>query len=140
MKDMGSGEPRSVQVLPGSVFNVPVRLDILHRCVRFLRAMWRQGTHKAKTRAEVRGGGKKPWPQKGTGRARHGSIRSPLWVGGGVAHGPVPRSHAHKLPLPIQLMGFKCALSAKANEGRLVVVESLAPQPIPTMVPTVVRS
>jgi large subunit ribosomal protein L4 len=113
--------------LPGEVFNVPVRLDLLHRTVRWLRSVWQQGTHKAKSRGEVRGGGRKPRPQKGTGASRQGSIRSPIWVGGGVAHGPIPRSHAHKLPLPVQLAAYKCALSAKANEGRLVVVENLVP-------------
>ncbi|KAJ9517946.1 hypothetical protein QJQ45_004237 [Haematococcus lacustris] len=120
-------QPCSVVLLPGDVFNVPVRIDVLHRTVRWLRAMWRQGTHKAKSRAEVSGGGRKPWPQKGTGRARHGSIRSPIWVGGGASHGPVPRSHAHGLPLQLQLLAYKCALSAKAHEGRLLVVDSLQP-------------
>lgn len=123
-------QTQGVHLLPGDVFNVPVRLDILHRVVRWLRAMWQQGTHKAKDRGEVKGGGRKPWPQKGTGRARHGSIRSPIWKGGGIAHGPTPRSHAHKLPMSIQLLGYKCALSAKANEGRLVLVDSLVPQRI----------
>lgn len=126
---MGRSAPKGLQLLPGPVFNVPVRIDVLHRVVRWLRASWQQGTHKAKTRSEVRGGGRKPWPQKGTGRARHGSIRSPIFVGGGVAHPPRPRSHAHDLPLPVQLLGYKCALSAKATEGRLVVADSLRPQP-----------
>eukprot|EP00197_Chlamydomonas_leiostraca_P005908 CAMPEP_0202874660 /NCGR_PEP_ID=MMETSP1391-20130828/25798_1 /ASSEMBLY_ACC=CAM_ASM_000867 /TAXON_ID=1034604 /ORGANISM="Chlamydomonas leiostraca, Strain SAG 11-49" /LENGTH=312 /DNA_ID=CAMNT_0049556151 /DNA_START=183 /DNA_END=1124 /DNA_ORIENTATION=+ len=126
--DMGA-QPVRVQALPGRVFNVPVRIDILKRVVRYLRAQWQQGTHKTKNRAEVRGGGRKPWPQKGTGNARHGSIRSPIWVGGGAAHGPKPRSHAHSLPLSIQVMGYKSALSARANEGRMIVVDSLAPEP-----------
>eukprot|EP00955_Chlamydomonas_euryale_P011260 121520-Chlamydomonas_euryale.AAC.1 len=78
----------AVRELPGSVFNVPVRVDILHRCVRYLRASWQQGTHKAKTRGEVRGGSRKPRPQKKTGRSRQGSIRSPLWRGGGATFGP----------------------------------------------------
>lgn len=125
-----TGMPQGVELLPGSVFNVPVRLDLLHRVVRWLRAAWQQGTHKAKRRSEVRGGGRKPWPQKGTGRARHGSIRSPLFRKGGVALGPRPRSHAHALPLNIQIQGYKCALSAKANEGRLVLVNSLQPEPV----------
>lgn len=120
-------QPHGVTLLSGSVFNVPVRVDILHRCVRYLRALWQQGTHSSKSRADARGGGKKPWPQKGSGRARHGSIRSPLWKGGGAAWGPKPRSHAHKLPATVRQMGMKCALSAKLNEGRLVVVDSLSP-------------
>jgi large subunit ribosomal protein L4 len=110
--------------LPGEAFNAPVRIDILHRVVRYLRAKWQQGTHKAKSRAEVRGGGRKPRPQKKTGRSRQGSIRSPLWKGGGVVHGPNPRSHAHGLPRSTRLLGLKCALSARAHEERLFVVDS----------------
>jgi large subunit ribosomal protein L4 len=113
--------------LPGDVFSVPVRVDILHRVVRWQRARRQQGTHKAKNRAEVRGGGRKPWKQKKTGRARQGSIRAPHFVHGGAAHGPKPRSHAHKLPKKVRRLGLKCALSAKAFEGRLLVLESLAP-------------
>jgi large subunit ribosomal protein L4 len=113
--------------LPGDIFNVPVRLDILHRVVRWQRAKAQQGTHKAKDRSEVRGGGRKPWRQKGTGRARQGSIRAPQWRGGGAVHGPVPRSHAHKLPKKVRRLGLKCALSAKAHEGRLLLLDSLRP-------------
>lgn len=126
-----AAQPVRVQSLPGSVFNVPVRVDILKRVVRFLRAQWQQGTHKTKRRSEVSGGGRKPWPQKGTGRARHGSIRSPIWKGGGVAHGQLPRSHAHNLPMAVQIMGYKCALSARAHEGRLLIMDSLVPKPSP---------
>mmetsp|Transcript_26890 Transcript_26890/g.58691 ORF Transcript_26890/g.58691 Transcript_26890/m.58691 type:complete len:348 (+) Transcript_26890:33-1076(+) len=121
--------PRGVEKLEGAVFNVPVRVDILHRVVRYLRAKWQQGTHKTKRKSEVSGGGKKPRPQKKTGRSRQGSIRSPLWKGGGTTFGPVPRSHAHKLPINVQRLGMKCALSAKCNEGRLVIVDSLALEP-----------
>ncbi|GLC37775.1 54S ribosomal protein L4 mitochondrial [Pleodorina starrii] len=116
-------QPLGLVRLPGAAFNVPVRLDILHRVVRYWRAKWQQGTHKAKRRGEVRGGGRKPWPQKKTGRARQGSIRSPLWKGGGVSHAPLPRSHAHGLPRAVRLLGMRCALSAKINEGRFFVVE-----------------
>ena len=97
--------------LGGDIFNVPVRRDILHQVVRWQRAKKQQGTHKTKTRAEVRGGGRKPWRQKGTGRARQGSIRAPHWRGGGKAHGPVPRSHAHSLNKKVRRLGLKCALS-----------------------------
>ncbi|KAI8477377.1 MAG: ribosomal protein L4 domain-containing protein [Monoraphidium minutum] len=121
------GRPLARRELPGDVFNVPVRLDILHRVVRWQRAKAQQGTHKAKDRSEVSGGGKKPWRQKGTGQARQGSIRAPQWRGGGAAHGPVPRSHAHKLPKKVRRLGLKCALSAKAHEGRLLLLDSLRP-------------
>lgn len=113
--------------LPGDVFAVPVRLDVLHRVVRWQMAMRQQGTHKVKDRSEVSGGGRKPWRQKGTGRARQGSTRAPQWRGGGIAHGPVPRSHAHRLPKKVRRLGLKCALSAKAAEGRLVLVDTLNP-------------
>jgi len=113
--------------LPGDVFNVPVRLDILHRVVRWQRAKAQQGTHKVKDRGEVSGGGKKPWAQKGSGRARQGSIRAPQWRHGGIIHGPTPRSHAHKLPKKVRRLGLKCALSAKAHEGRLLLLSSLKP-------------
>jgi large subunit ribosomal protein L4 len=113
--------------LPGDIFAVPVRLDILHRVVRWQMSMRQQGTHKVKDRSEVSGGGRKPWRQKGTGRARQGSTRAPQWRGGGVAHGPSPRSHAHRLPKKVRRLGLKCALSAKAAEGRLVLVDTLNP-------------
>lgn len=111
----------------GDIFRVPVRTDIMHRVVRWQRARRQQGTHKAKNRAEVSGGGKKPWAQKKTGKARQGSRRAPHFVHGGIVHGPVPRSHAHELPKKVRRLGLKCALSAKALEGRLLVVDSLEP-------------
>ena len=118
--------------LPGDIFDVPIRIDILHRVVRWQLAKRQQGTHKTKTRSEVRGGGRKPWKQKGTGRARQGTIRAVQWRGGGVVHGPVVRSHAHKLLRRVRRLGLKCALSAKASEGRLLVVDSLKPETIKT--------
>jgi len=114
-------------VLGGDIFNVPVRLDILHRVVRWQLARRQQGTHKTKTRTEVRGGGRKPWQQKGSGRARQGTIRAPQWRGGGVVHGPVPRSHEHGLQRRVRRLGLKCALSAKVWERRFTVVDSLCP-------------
>eukprot|EP00890_Picochlorum_soloecismus_P004822 jgi/Picsp_1/5340/NSC_02701-R1_50s ribosomal protein l4 len=118
--------------LPGDIFDVPIRIDILHRVVRWQLARKQQGTHKTKTRSEVRGGGRKPWKQKGTGRARQGTIRAVQWRGGGVVHGPVVRSHAHKLQRRVRRLGLKCALSAKASEGRLMVIDSLKPETIKT--------
>uniref|UniRef100_A0A7S0UN74 Large ribosomal subunit protein uL4m n=1 Tax=Polytomella parva TaxID=51329 RepID=A0A7S0UN74_9CHLO len=118
------GEQVSTVQLDGKIYNDKVRLDILHSVVRYLRAKWQQGTHKTKGRHEVRGGGRKPRPQKGTGNSRQGSIRSPLWVGGGCTFPKIPRSHAHKLPTNIIRIGLRSALSAKANEGRLFVLEN----------------
>ncbi|EFJ40827.1 mitochondrial ribosomal protein L4 [Volvox carteri f. nagariensis] len=125
-------QPLGLVRLPGVAFNVPVRLDILHRVVRYLRAKWQQGTHKAKRRGEVSGGGRKPRPQKKTGRARQGSIRSPLWKGGGVSHAPLPRSHAHKLPRSVRLLGMRCAITAKIHEGRFFVVDNFLRVPGPS--------
>jgi large subunit ribosomal protein L4 len=113
--------------LGGDVFDVPIRKDILHRVVRWQLARRQQGTHKTKTRSEVRGGGRKPRPQKGSGRARAGTIRAPQWRGGGVAHGPVPRSHEHKLFKRVRRLGLKCALSTKVWERRFAVVDTLQP-------------
>jgi large subunit ribosomal protein L4 len=113
--------------LDGDIFDVPVRRDLLHRVVRWQLAARQQGTHAAKTRSQVAGGGRKPWKQKGTGRARAGTTRAPQWRGGGASHGPVPRSHAHRLPKRLRRAGLRCALSAKAWERRLLVVDSLAP-------------
>lgn len=111
--------------LDPTVFGRPLRPDILQRVVNYQRRLWWQGTAKTKTRAEVRGGGRKPWKQKGTGRARHGSIRSPIWRGGGRAHGPVPHSHAIALPKRVRRLGLQTALSAKYQQGDLLLVDSL---------------
>src|SRR5699024_6294356 len=86
----------------------------------------RQGTHAVKSRSEVRGGGRKPWRQKGTGRARQGSIRAPHWVGGGVVFGPTPRSYSYKLPKNMRRLALRSALSTKVNEDTLLVLESLS--------------
>ena len=85
----------------------------------------RRGTHSTKTRAEVRGGGKKPWRQKGTGRARHGSIRSPIWVGGGVAHGPKPRDHSMRVNKKMKRAALRGALTDAATSGKLALVNAL---------------
>ena len=120
-------EPIGKFILDGDIFDVPIRRDILHRVVRWQLARRQQGTHKTKTRSEVRGGGRKPWNQKGSGRARQGTIRAPQWRGGGVVHGPVPRTHEHDLQKRVRRLGLKCALSAKAWERRVIVVDSLRP-------------
>lgn len=108
-----------------SVFGVEVNVPLMHQAVVMQLANQRQGTHATKTRAMVRGGGKKPWKQKGTGRARAGSIRSPLWVGGGVAFGPHPRSYAFTMPRKARRLAIKSALSDKVNNGEILVLESL---------------
>ncbi len=107
------------------VFGAPVNEALLHQAVVMYQANQRQGTASTKTRAEVRGGGRKPWRQKGTGRARHGSIRSPIWVGGGVVFGPKPREYRQTMPKKARRAALRSALSAKVREGNLIVVESL---------------
>nr|8A22_Ac Chain Ac, uL4m [Polytomella magna]8APN_Ac Chain Ac, uL4m [Polytomella magna]8APO_Ac Chain Ac, uL4m [Polytomella magna] len=122
--NVSDGSQVSTTTLNGKIFSDKVRLDILHTVVRYLRAKWQQGTHKTKDRSEVSGGGRKPRPQKGSGRSRQGSIRSPIWRGGGCTFPKIPRSHAFKLPRNVVRIGIRSALSAKANEGRLFVVDS----------------
>ncbi|MBM7601745.1 large subunit ribosomal protein L4 [Virgibacillus halotolerans] len=109
-----------------SVFGIEPNTHVLHQAVVMQQASLRQGTHKVKGRSEVRGGGRKPWRQKGTGRARQGSIRSPQWVGGGVVFGPTPRSYSYKLPKKVRRLALKSALSSKVKEENLVVLDNLA--------------
>ena len=111
--------------LEPSVFEASVRDDILHQMVRWQRACARAGTHKAKTRGEVSGGGKKPFKQKGTGNARQGSTRSPLNEGGAVLFGPVPRDYSFKIPKKVKKLGLRSALSYLVAESKLVVVEDM---------------
>ncbi|MFH1311914.1 MAG: 50S ribosomal protein L4 [Candidatus Eisenbacteria bacterium] len=111
--------------LPDSVFNVSAKKDLLHQAVRSYLANRRQGTSSTKTRSEVKASGKKPWKQKGLGRARAGTAGSPVWVGGGRAHGPRPRDYSYSLPRKARRLAIKAALSAKARDGGLKVVESL---------------
>lgn len=113
-------------MLDATVFCTPVRPDILHRVVRWQRAKRQQGTHKVKTISERSGSGKKPLPQKGSGRARQGSRRAPHMRGGGRVFGPTPRSHAHKLNKKVRNFGLRSALAAKWLEGNLMVVDTLA--------------
>ena len=112
--------------LNDNVFGVEVNVPVMHQAVVMQLANQRQGTHATKTRGLVRGGGKKPWKQKGTGRARAGSIRSPLWVGGGTVFGPHPRSHAIAMPRKARRLALKSALSDKVNNGELLVVDAIS--------------
>lgn len=111
--------------LADAVFGIAPNEHVLFDAVMMQRASLRQGTHKVKTRSEVRGGGRKPWKQKGTGRARQGSIRSPQWRGGGIVFGPAPRSYAYKLPKKVRRLAIKSALSTKVLEESMLVLEDL---------------
>lgn len=112
--------------LNDSVFGIEPNQHVLFEAVIMQRASLRQGTHKVKNRSEVAGGGRKPWRQKGTGRARQGSIRSPQWRGGGIVFGPTPRSYAYKLPKKVRRLAIKSALSSKVVDNNIVVLEDLA--------------
>ncbi|KAG2688429.1 hypothetical protein I3760_09G094500 [Carya illinoinensis] len=118
-------EDKGFMVLAGDVFDVPIRKDIVHRVVRWQLAKRQQGTHSTKTISEVSGTGRKPWRQKGTGRARHGTLRGPQFRGGATMHGPKPRSHAFKLNKKVRRLGLKIALTARAAEGKLLVFDDL---------------
>lgn len=109
-----------------SVFGIEPNQHVLFEAIVMQRASLRQGTHKVKNRSEVAGGGRKPWRQKGTGRARQGSIRSPQWRGGGTVFGPQPRSYSYKLPKKVRRLAIKSALSSKVLEENVLVLESLA--------------
>ncbi len=111
--------------LSESIFNVEMNVGLVHQAVVMQLASQRQGTHSTKTRAEVRGGGRKPWRQKGTGRARVGSRRSPLWRGGGIIFGPKPRSYAFRMPRKQRRLALKCVLSDKVKSGDLIVLDDL---------------
>lgn len=119
-----SGEKVRTVELPDDVFNVQANIPLMHQVVVAQLAAARQGTHKAKTRGEVSGGGKKPYKQKGTGRARQGSIRAPQFTGGGVVHGPQPRDYTQRTPKKMKAAALRGALSDRAREGRVHVVES----------------
>lgn len=111
--------------LDSEVFGIEPNMDVLHQVVTAQLAAARSGTAATKTRSQVRGGGAKPWRQKGLGRARHGSIRSPIWVGGGVAHGPHPRSYRQRTPKKMKRLALRSALSARASESAIKVVEEI---------------
>jgi large subunit ribosomal protein L4 len=112
--------------LPEAVFNAPINPAVLHQAVRRQQANDRQGTHETKTRGDVSGGGKKPWKQKGTGRARQGSTRAPQWRHGGTVFGPHPRSYEQKMPRKQRRLALKASLSVKAQEGAVRVIEEIA--------------
>ena len=111
--------------LNDNVFGVDVNVPVMHQAVVMQLANQRQGTHATKTRGMVRGGGRKPWKQKGTGRARAGSTRSPIWVGGGTVFGPHPRSHALSMPRKARRLAIKSALSDKVNCGELLILDEI---------------
>ena len=123
--DQGNQEIGSVELDP-EVFEVEVQPELLHLVVRAQLAAKRAGTHAVKTRAFVSGGGKKPWRQKGTGRARAGSTRSPLWRGGAVVHGPQPRDYTFKVNRKVRQLALRMALSAKLVEDQLVLLDAIA--------------
>ena len=112
--------------LSESIWNAEIHDSIVHDAVQSQLASRRAGTHKVKTRAEVRGGGRKPWRQKGTGRARQGSIRSPQWVGGGTVHGPAPRSYAYQLPKKVRRIAMRSVLTSKVVDGALIVIDEFS--------------
>ena len=109
-----------------TVFGIEPNEGVIFDAVIMQRASLRQGTHAVKNRSAVRGGGRKPWRQKGTGRARQGSTRSPQWVGGGTVFGPTPRSYSYKLPRKVRRLALQSVLSQKVQEDNLVIVESLS--------------
>lgn len=125
MKD-ASGKKVEDAELSAAVFEIEPNVHVMHEVVRSQRAARRQGTHDTLTRGQVRGGGKKPWRQKGTGRARQGTIRAPQWAGGGTVFGPHPRSYAFKVPAKVVKLAMRSALSAKLADGEIVVVDQLS--------------
>ena len=122
----GTGKSTGNRDLPEEIFGGPVNVPLMHQVVTAQLAEARSGTASTKTRSEVRGGGKKPWRQKGTGRARHGSTRSPIWVGGGVVFGPHPRSYSVKVNKKMRAAALRSALADKANDGAVWVLDGFS--------------
>src|SRR5215217_4899409 len=118
--------------LPAELFDVPANIPLIHQVVTAQLAAARQGTHATKSRGEVRGGGRKPYRQKGTGRARQGSRRSPQYVGGGTVHGPQPRNYAQRTPKKMIIAALRGALSDRAREGRVHVITDLVAGDVPS--------
>jgi large subunit ribosomal protein L4 len=125
MRKSSGGEAGTID-LSADVFGAPVYTHLVHQVVRWQRAKKRAGTHDVLSRSEMKGGGKKPWKQKGTGRARAGSIISPLWVGGAVVHGPSPRSYEFKVPKGVRRKALSSALTAKVKTDSLIIVDQIA--------------
>ena len=127
------GEKVGETELYDGIFNIEVNRNVLYTVVKNQLSNKRQGTQSTKTRAEVRGGGRKPWRQKGTGRARQGSIRSPQWTKGGVAFAPKPRDHSYTIPKKIKRLALKSALSSKQINNNIVVLDGVAFEEIKTV-------
>lgn len=127
----GKEAGRSVE-LPGEVFDARVNVPLIHQVVTAQLAGARQGTHDAKTRGEVRGGGSKPYRQKGTGRARQGSLRAPQFTGGGIVHGPAPRDYRQRTPKKMKAAALRGALSDRARGGRVHVIAALVDGDVPS--------
>lgn len=121
-----SGSVTGSRDLPAERFGGEVNVALMHQVVTAQLAAARSGTSSTKTRSEVRGGGKKPWRQKGTGRARHGSIRSPIWVGGGAVFGPKPRDHSVTVPKKMRKAALRSALAVKAADGRVFILDGFS--------------
>lgn len=126
------GQAQGALALPAEIFDVQVSIPLMHQVVVAQLAAARQGTHSTKTRGEVRGGGIKPWRQKGTGRARHGSIRSPQWVGGGVSHGPVPHGYDQRTPKKMKAAALRGALTDRARNDHVHVLTGLVDGDVPS--------
>src|SRR5664279_5643802 len=122
--DVIGADKKTSAELPAHLFDVQANVPLIHQVVVAQLAAARQGTHSTKTRGDVRGGGKKPYRQKGTGRARQGSIRAPQFTGGGVVHGPHPRDYSQRTPKKMKAAALRGALSDREREGRVHVVES----------------
>ena len=122
----GTGKSTGDKALPEELFGGEINVGLMHQVVTAQLAAARSGTASTKTRSEVRGGGSKPWRQKGTGRARHGSSRSPIWVGGGVVFGPHPRDYTQRLPKKMRKAALRSALADKANAGQVFILDGFS--------------
>lgn len=120
------GQKVSTAELPSAIFEAPINIDLMHQAYVRQMANARLGTHSTKSRGEVSGGGRKPWRQKGTGRARQGSIRAPQWVGGGRVHTPKPRDYSKAMPRKMRKAALRSALSVKASENEIILLEEIA--------------
>jgi large subunit ribosomal protein L4 len=127
----GPGDSNRTVELPEEIFSAKVNVPLIHQVVVAQQAAARQGTHAAKTRGQVRGGGKKPYRQKGTGRARQGSLRAPQYAGGGTSHGPVPRSYVQRTPKKMKAAALRGALSDRLSHGRVQVVSAFVDGDVP---------